>query len=85
MGEYAEMALEREMDFPFEFKPRAKKDFSVWKCRDGKTIKLTEMDDRHLRNTLSMLRAKDIVKFGDWIAAMERELRSRALPDAKIT
>ena len=78
MGDYAEMALEREMDLDFGVQQRTRQELTVWKCRDGRAIKLNDMEDRHLCNTLAMLRVKGAAKFGDWIAAMERELLSRA-------
>ena len=76
MGEYAEMAVEREMDFECLFK--AEKDFSVWKCRDGRFMKLTDMADSHLANTVAMLRRKSVQVFNGHIVAMEAELARRA-------
>ena len=78
MGEYAEMAIEREMDLECLFK--AEKDFSVWKCRDGRFMKLTDMTDRHLANTVEMLRRKSARArvFNGYIVAMEVELVRRA-------
>jgi len=29
-----------------------------WKCQDGRVLKIAEMDDGHLRNTIRMLRRK---------------------------
>jgi len=83
MGEYAEMAIEREMDLECPFK--AEKDFSVWKCRDGRFMKLTDMADSHLANTVAMLRRKSAHVFNGHIVAMDAELARRTPSNAEVT
>jgi len=78
MGEYAERAIEQEMDFDCRVPiRRAKKDLSTWKSRDGQVIKLTDMLESRIVNTIAMLRRKNQAAFSDRIAALEAELSAR--------
>lgn len=73
MGEYAEMALEQEIaNFGFS----VFQDWRYWKCKDGRVIKICDMEDSHLKNTIAMLE-KNASSYPAWLKEMRRELASR--------
>jgi hypothetical protein len=79
MGEYAELAIEREIYFRVPARKSLKAvDLSVWRCKDGRSVKLTDMILSHLENTIRMLQRKAPERYAAQIAAMQAELESRS-------
>jgi hypothetical protein len=57
----------------------------VWTQRDGSTIRVSSMGDRHIKNTIRLCRGMavsssftcDVEKWQAWIDVLEQELRRR--------
>jgi len=53
-------------------------DSKCWETADKRVLKIEDMDDSHLRNTINWLRRNDYYCFADsFISLMEEELGSR--------
>ena len=80
MGEYADLEIERMWYEPrslFYSGSRVARptDYSEWRCKDGRVIKLSEMDEQHMRNTMNMLIRKG--KPSGYIGAFAAEIERR--------
>lgn len=41
-----------------------------WKCKDGRELKITDMDTAHLRNAIAMLRGKGVVTPNEYLSCL---------------
>jgi hypothetical protein len=73
MGEYAEMAIDFQDD-------SLEVDTRYWKTWNGRVLKLTDMEDSHLVNTLKMLRKTAHPHTAAWVVAFAQEIKRRNLP-----
>lgn len=51
----------------------------IWETKDGKKIRVEDMTDSHIRNTIALLKRHNVCDLWmPWIARLEKELERRA-------
>lgn len=56
---------------------KAKRDAGIWTMRDGTEIKVKDMGEDHIKNTIRMLKRRESEWAESWIAVFEKELEFR--------
>lgn len=76
MGEESLIEMEIEAEIYKDGQMRAIKE-GVWTMRDGQTIRLEQMSDRHIQNCIWMLNDKDGEIPELWVKRFQKELDFR--------
>lgn len=75
MGEYAELAIEEEMNAMIEDFPFKKKREFVWHTKNQGSFRLGEMETSHIKNSLQKCKRENWRTFA--IPYFEEELKKR--------